>query len=47
MIPLFRPSMTMEEVSAVRDVMMSGWLGLGPKTQEFEEFTPTANFVSK
>ena len=26
-----------EEVHAVREVLLSGWLGLGPKTAEFEE----------
>ncbi len=37
MIPLFRPSITDAEIDAVADVMRSGWLGLGPKTAEFEE----------
>lgn len=36
-IPLFKPSMSNEEVVAVKKVLFSGWLGLGPKTQEFEE----------
>ena len=37
MIPVFRPSMGDEEVQAVGDVLKSGWIGLGPKTKQFEE----------
>lgn len=37
MIPVFRPSVGEEEVAAVREVLLSGWLGLGPKSLEFEE----------
>lgn len=37
MIPVFRPSMGDEEVKAVEEVLRSGWIGLGPKTREFEE----------
>ncbi|OGF56215.1 MAG: pyridoxal-5'-phosphate-dependent protein [Candidatus Firestonebacteria bacterium RIFOXYC2_FULL_39_67] len=37
MIPVFRPSVGKEELEAVKKVMLSGWLGLGPKTAEFEE----------
>jgi perosamine synthetase len=37
MIPVFRPSMGDEEVKAVEGVLRSGWIGLGPKTREFEE----------
>lgn len=37
MIPVFRPSYGKEELDAVKAVMKSGWVGLGPKTQEFEE----------
>jgi len=36
-IPVFRPSYGEEEFQAVREVMASGWVGLGPKTAEFEE----------
>ena len=36
-IPLFKPSMGNEELKAVKDALFSGWIGLGPKTQEFEE----------
>ncbi len=36
-IPVFRPSITEEEINAVADVMRSGWLGLGPVTGQFEE----------
>lgn len=37
MIPVFRPSMGDEEIKEVASVLKSGWIGLGPKTQEFEE----------
>ncbi|MBI2547527.1 MAG: DegT/DnrJ/EryC1/StrS family aminotransferase [Candidatus Aenigmarchaeota archaeon] len=37
MIPLFRPWVGKEEIDAVAKVINSGWLGMGPKTQEFEE----------
>ncbi len=37
MIPLFKPSMGDEEVNAVGEVLRSGWIGLGPKTVEFEK----------
>ncbi len=36
MIPLFKPYMDDEEVDAVATVIRSGWIGLGPKTTEFE-----------
>ena len=36
MIQVFSPSITDREIEAVADVMRSGWLGLGPKTAEFE-----------
>ncbi len=36
-IPVFRPSYGDEEFEAVRKVMASGWVGLGPKTAEFEK----------
>jgi perosamine synthetase len=36
-IPLFRPAYDEEELEAVREVLESGWVGLGPKTREFEE----------
>ncbi len=35
--PLFKPAMTEEELRAIRKALFSGWIGLGPKTQEFEE----------
>ncbi len=35
-IPVFRPSYGEAEFEAVRAVMASGWVGLGPKTAEFE-----------
>jgi len=37
MIPIFRPSMGEEEIEAVAEVLKSGWIGLGPKTKEFEK----------
>jgi perosamine synthetase len=37
MIPVFKPTMGEEESKAVADVLMSGWIGLGPKTAEFEK----------
>lgn len=37
MIPLFKPYMDREEIDAVAEVINSGWIGLGPKTKEFEE----------
>lgn len=36
MIPLFKPSIGKEELDAVKESFKSGWIGLGPKTQEFE-----------
>jgi len=35
-IPVFRPSITDEEINAVTEVLRSGWLGLGPVTENFE-----------
>ena len=37
MIPIFRPSYDDREVEALRSVLNSKWVGLGPKTEEFEE----------
>ncbi|MHB0939441.1 MAG: DegT/DnrJ/EryC1/StrS family aminotransferase [Armatimonadota bacterium] len=36
-IQLFRPQIREEAINAVGDVLRSGWLGLGPKTAEFEQ----------
>jgi len=36
MIQVFKPCMDHEEISAVAEVLRSGWIGLGPKTAEFE-----------
>src|SRR5262245_52045756 len=36
-IPLFRPKIYPEAIEAVCEVLRSGWLGLGPKTQAFEK----------
>ena len=37
MIPVFRPSMGQEEINALAEVIKSGWIGLGPKTKQFEK----------
>lgn len=37
MIQVFKPSLGEAEFDAVKKVMQSGWIGLGPITQEFEE----------
>lgn len=36
MINVFKPAMGEEEIEAVSAVLRSGWIGLGPKTAEFE-----------
>ncbi|MGE5041734.1 MAG: DegT/DnrJ/EryC1/StrS family aminotransferase [Candidatus Levyibacteriota bacterium] len=36
MIPFYRPSLGKEEIQEVSEVIKSGWIGLGPKTEEFE-----------
>lgn len=36
MIPVFKPALGDEEIDAVAEVMRSGWIGLGPRTAEFE-----------
>jgi perosamine synthetase len=35
-IQLFRPSISEKAIANVADVLRSGWLGLGPRTREFE-----------
>ena len=37
MIPVFRPSLGPEELEEVRKAFESGWVGLGPRTKEFED----------
>ena len=37
LIPIFRPTYDEAELNAVRTVFDSGWIGLGPKTAEFEQ----------
>jgi perosamine synthetase len=37
LIPVFRPNYNKEEIAAVDAVIRSGWIGLGPKTEEFEK----------
>ncbi len=36
MIQVFKPSLGERELAALREVFASGWIGLGPKTAEFE-----------
>ncbi len=36
-IPLFRPSYDERELNALREPFEKGWIGLGPKTKEFED----------
>lgn len=36
-ISLFRPQISEEAIDAVGEVLRSGWIGLGPKTAEFEQ----------
>ena len=36
MIPIFKPNYSLEEIKALKEVLKSGWVGLGPKTREFE-----------
>ena len=37
MLNVFKPDMGEEEIQAVAEVIRSGWIGLGPKTAEFEK----------
>ena len=37
MIQLFKPYVSEEAIDAVAQVLRSGWIGLGPKTAEFEQ----------
>ena len=37
MIQLFKPYVSEEAIAAVGEVLRSGWIGLGPKTEEFEQ----------
>src|SRR3990167_7048255 len=43
MIPIFKPSISEVEITAVNEILRSGWWGLGQKVQEFEE--KFANYV--
>jgi perosamine synthetase len=36
MIQVFKPSLGQEELDGLREIFQSGWIGLGPKTAEFE-----------
>lgn len=37
MIQVFKPALGQEEIDAVSQVLKSGWIGLGPKSLEFEQ----------
>ena len=37
MIPLFKPCLGKEELAALAEIFDTGWVGLGPRTAEFEE----------
>ena len=37
MLQVFKPYYDQREIDAVSEVLKSGWIGLGPKTKEFEE----------
>lgn len=37
MIPVFKPCFGAEELEALREPFETGWIGLGPKTKQFEE----------
>lgn len=37
MIQVFKPCMGQEEIDAIAEVIRSGWIGLGPKTAQFEK----------
>jgi perosamine synthetase len=37
MIPVFKPCYGKEELDSLKEIFKSGWIGLGPKTAEFEE----------
>lgn len=40
-IPFLKPWLGEEEVEAVREVILSGWVSMGPKTAEFEQAIAT------
>jgi perosamine synthetase len=43
-ISVLKPSIGQEEIDAANEVLRSGWLGLGPKTEQFEQkFASFAN----
>ncbi|HEX8523602.1 MAG TPA: DegT/DnrJ/EryC1/StrS aminotransferase family protein [Tepidisphaeraceae bacterium] len=44
MLPVFKPTTGEEEARAVAEVLKSGWIGLGPKTAEFER--AFGNYIS-
>ena len=37
MLQVFKPSLGEDELDALREIFRTGWIGLGPKTAEFEE----------
>lgn len=36
-IPVLQPCIDLQEIDAVAEVLRSGWLGLGPRTEQFEQ----------
>ena len=46
MIQVFKPFMGQEEIDALAEVIRSGWIGLGPKTAEFEEKFAAGRYMS-
>src|SRR5262245_38157798 len=36
MVQLFKPSLGEDELAALAEIFKTGWIGLGPKTAEFE-----------
>lgn len=36
-VPLFRPNLGKEELAGLKEIFKTGWIGLGPKTAEFEK----------
>ena len=37
MIPIFKPNLGSEELSQISESFSTGWIGLGPKTKQFEQ----------
>lgn len=50
MIQVFKPALGEEEIKAIGEIFKTGWVGLGPKTAEFEkkfaEFTGAKHAIA-